>query len=191
LTLCKNRMLANLFNFNNNNNVDIDNDSESDDGGRLVHPSFREVSSSRLWSSSNTTSKTNTFTDADFPRIESVEIISSPLVYDYEDEGDDCDRDDSSEEGEAQNIASLPPTKITNNRRQHGRQRKCVMALLSCMLLSMIVIHVLQTSKHAKRKIRFQQFKARIAQLSGYTSFTHEEEENFLDENSPQYLNRP
>jgi len=190
-------MLAKFFHRNNprndiNNRISNDSDEDEDeDDDDLVHRTFREVSSSRLWSTSNTTSST---TDIDaHPGIENVDLIdSSPLDHD-----DDFDYDDDEDEGvvgETRQGIILPSSSIpTSSPRRNYYPRRRAFALLSCLLLAMaIIIHLVHTSNIAKRNLRYEQFKSRIVQLIllslGSSGDVENDllEEKFADETSPQ-----
>jgi len=190
-------MLANFFHRNNAHNdiinrISNDNDEDYDeDDDDLVHRTFREISSSRLWSTSNTTSTTDI--DA-HPGIENVDLIdSSPLDYD-----DDFDYDDGEDESvgdEAHQESTIPSSTIpTTSPRRNNYQRRRACALLSFLLLAMAsTIHLFHTSKIAERNLRYEQFKSRIVQLillslgSSGAAESNLLEEKFADETSPQH----
>jgi hypothetical protein len=190
-------MLANFFHRNNPHNdiinrISNDNDEDYDeDDDDLVHRTFREISSSRLWSTSNTTSTTDI--DA-HPGIENVDLIdSSPLDYD-----DDFDYDDGEDESvgdEAHQESTIPSSTIpTTSSRRNNYQRRRACTLLSFLLPALVVtIHLFHTSKIAKRNLRYETFKSRIVQLillslgSSGAAESYLLEEKFADETSPQH----
>ena len=187
--------MANLFRRNNPLDGNIhhqgsdgdgvyDDDYDDDD---VVHRTFREVSSSRLWSTSHTATSDSTDVDA-YPIIDSVEINASSALDDDDDFDDDDDDDDGGDSHCAINT-STSSTLIIQRRNNH-RRRKFV-ALLTSLLLSSIAIYSARASKNAKRNLRYEQFISRIVQLSSVsmndTNVGDDMEEKFADTNSPQH----
>lgn len=183
------------------NQVVSDNDDHDDDED-VVHRTFREVSSSRLWSASSNAISSHSADNIDaHPGIDNVEIYIPSSHLDCYDEDFDYD-DNGEEEEEEEDIGGIHPSSSIPTSQRHKKycRRRKSMALVSFLLLvSPIVIHLLvRTSKTAKRNLRYEQFKARIVQLlSSSLGSIHLAEETaaaatttiktFADTNSPQH----